>query len=500
MPQEKAGRLLKIHVEVVKAWIEAGVVAKAGDVNDDEAVNIADEIMDALRGLFGDISNGEIQPLEDAALAGIEKGTRNLDITDDDMISSLNDGARDWAGDRAAELVGMRKLDDGSVVENPNAKWAITDTTRDDLRRIISNGFTKDTPMPDLISQIGEAGAFSDTRAEAIAKTEVLLAQVNANMDVWKESGVVDGSTWTTSVNDNVCDDCDGNDGETVPLGEEFPSGDVMPPAHTNCQCGLVASMGKVSKGWVTINGAHVLINDAGVITEGPKGLIGQSPRRPTSTPRDRERELEQDIPGAKNFTPLGDKHVAVVQKYTMANGKKAVFKPHDGEGNTARHREGSISPGFQTEREVGAWEVAKVVGMDDMVAPTRDMTLKDVPQVTRQADPKDPTFGEKTIGGPGTRTRGAVMEWQPGEQASKIRGAAKFDGDDNAGRAAAFDYVIGNTDRHGGNWNVDKDEKMHLIDHGLAFPDKGDCDPRRRRAQPRRQQRAIRRARPRPS
>ena len=36
----------------------------------------------------------------------------------------------------------------------------------------------------------------------------------------------------------------------------------------------------------------------------------------------------------------------------------------------------------------------------------------------------------------------------------------------------AVFDAVIGNTDRHGGNWKTDSAGRIWPIDHGLAFPD----------------------------
>ena len=31
-------------------------------------------------------------------------------------------------------------------------------------------------------------------------------------------------------------------------------------------------------------------------------------------------------------------------------------------------------------------------------------------------------------------------------------------------------DQLIGNNDRHTGNWTVDRDDRLYAIDHGLAF------------------------------
>jgi hypothetical protein len=46
----------------------------------------------------------------------------------------------------------------------------------------------------------------------------------------------------------------------------------------------------------------------------------------------------------------------------------------------------------------------------------------------------------------------------------------ARYDGEKDLARASAFDVLVGNTDRHSGNWMLGKG-KISLIDNGLAFP-----------------------------
>lgn len=41
---------------------------------------------------------------------------------------------------------------------------------------------------------------------------------------------------------------------------------------------------------------------------------------------------------------------------------------------------------------------------------------------------------------------------------------------------AAAYDYVIGNNDRHAGNFMVEGAGKLWLIDNGSSFPEENDC------------------------
>jgi hypothetical protein len=98
--------------------------------------------------------------------------------------------------------------------------------------------------------------------------------------------------------------------------------------------------------------------------------------------------------------------------------------------------------------REVGAWAVAKVVDMKDLVAPT----------IKRTIDGKT----------------GTMSEFQEGKVAHCLGKADRYDGTRDLARAAVFDYITGNEDRHTGNWLM-KAGRFRLIDHGLCFPDKDD-------------------------
>jgi hypothetical protein len=108
------------------------------------------------------------------------------------MIDAKNKIAGDWARARAAEMVGMRRTPEGELVPNPKAEWAISDTTRDQLRAIIEDAFQHNTSMKDLARDIREAGAFSAARAKLIARTEAHQAQQQGNLAGWVASGVVE--------------------------------------------------------------------------------------------------------------------------------------------------------------------------------------------------------------------------------------------------------------------------------------------------------------------
>jgi hypothetical protein len=135
---------------------------------------------------------------------------------------------------------------------------------------------------------------------------------------------------------------------------------------------------------------------------------------------------------------------VSVTRIVIFDDGSKGVFKPHSGE---AFHMRRDIVDGFQTERETGAWEVAKLCKMDDLVTPC----------VEREYE------GE----------RGAVQEFNNGAKIAHEAGSSRmYDGKKDIQRMAAFDFIIGNEDRHPGNWMITDDNKIRAIDHGLCFPD----------------------------
>lgn len=251
----------RIHDAVAKAFQrqKKKAIARAGRLHKARMFKAADDSSEFDPGAFVEsISDdvfeefrtvpAQIKPaLEDSILSGINTGILQLEIHDTKMIAAANNLAADFARKRSAELVGMKYNHAGELVQNPNAEWAISDTTRDKIKRIVTESFEGETKISDVVAKIqqaledDEAGIFSDARAMTIANTEVANAQVQGNFDVWKKSGLVEKLTWTVS-SDEPCDECADNDGEEVEFGERFPSGDLYPPVHPNCRCVVYAS------------------------------------------------------------------------------------------------------------------------------------------------------------------------------------------------------------------------------------------------------------------
>jgi len=156
----------------------------------------------------------------------------------DAMLSQANERAVAYAEDRGAELVGMKwDHDSGAYIENPNPEWAIDNTTRDKIRDLVAMAEDKGWSNAELADAIQADTAFSDERAEMIARTETAFADIQGNLAGWEASGVVESKEWSVS-QDEVCDECLALDGKVIGLDEDFPDGD--PPLHPNCRCDLL--------------------------------------------------------------------------------------------------------------------------------------------------------------------------------------------------------------------------------------------------------------------
>jgi SPP1 gp7 family putative phage head morphogenesis protein len=136
----------------------------------------------------------------------------------------------------------------------------------------------------------------------------------------------------------------------------------------------------------------------------------------------------------------------------TYTDGTRAIWKPLEGEATDVRQ---TIPDRTGYIRETAASDIADMIGLSDLVPPT----------ITTTYD----TLAEAKANGIGSAQRFV----EGAREAGRISGDAKFGGSPlDLARSAAWDWLIGNTDRHGGNWLVvEKGAKLQLIDNGLAFP-----------------------------
>jgi hypothetical protein len=173
---------------------------------------------------------------------GAEEGSGQIGVSVSTDL--MNEQALLFAQERGAELVGMRNIgtkESPQWVPNENAKWAISDSTREFIRADIEQAINEGWSTGTLKDKLGENYAFSDRRAETIARTEIAKADMEGNMAAYRASGVVMGKEWLLGSEYDEDDICQDNaDAGVIALDAVFPSGDDAPPAHPNCKCTVV--------------------------------------------------------------------------------------------------------------------------------------------------------------------------------------------------------------------------------------------------------------------
>jgi len=160
------------------------------------------------------------------------------------IVNQVNSRAVTWAQKQAAALVGKRVLADGTVIDNPNSEYSITDTTRDLIRDKIANGLADNIGTQAIIDSIEEEG-FSEDRAELIAQTEIGNANSAGALIGYQgaaESGIRVKKAWLTTGDAKVDSDiCKANEDQgPIDLDDNFQSGHSKPLGHPRCRCSLI--------------------------------------------------------------------------------------------------------------------------------------------------------------------------------------------------------------------------------------------------------------------
>jgi SPP1 gp7 family putative phage head morphogenesis protein len=229
----RQGPALAHQVELARAKLERAATS------DDEADEVA-RILAELDFSGWSVLTGDIRPILEAvgadgstvALHQIGLGTE----VRSEVLNVVRDETLDYASERSAELVGMRLTEAGKLVENPDARWAITDATRDYLRGVVLDAVKEGWSNDKLADEIVQSEGFSEDRAMMIARTETQFAANNGAMASYEASGVVSGKQWLA--HEDACDECEDNEADgVIALDDDFSSGDDAPPAHPNCRC-----------------------------------------------------------------------------------------------------------------------------------------------------------------------------------------------------------------------------------------------------------------------
>lgn len=203
--------------EIGAAFTDATKAKSSDEMADDILKSIKFEEWDIVADKLADDLGGAFEQT-----AGIVLG--QLKIEDQTAFDLVNEASIEYAAETGAELV-----------------TSITETTRERLRKIISDAIENADGVKELKAAIMASEAFGDTRAELIARTEIGNAHMAGALEGAKDSGLTLLKSSLRGSEEFECDICEGNeaDGE-LGLDEDFSSGDDAPLFHPNCECDLI--------------------------------------------------------------------------------------------------------------------------------------------------------------------------------------------------------------------------------------------------------------------
>jgi hypothetical protein len=146
---------------------------------------------------------------------------------------------------------GITEQVDEAAVEYARARGGrlikdLAGTTEDAMRSLLSRAVDEGMSVDDLSTEVQGLGAFSEWRADLIARTELAFAHVQGNVQGWRASGEVVGKRWILADTHPVPDECDdAADVGVVGLDDEFLPGVALPPAHPGCLCDVLPILGE---------------------------------------------------------------------------------------------------------------------------------------------------------------------------------------------------------------------------------------------------------------
>lgn len=228
-----------VNVEdIVRSWYDLHPQGSQSEVTPDQArawarVNVIVNtrvVRDALAGCYADGAIlGEDLATYDIARQMLKKAAPEPEKRARALTMDWNT----WrAGNRAAAL---RLRPSALLYELLNRGNSMADeitmTTVKRIGTILANGL-KEGIAPRKMSILIDRMINDPVRAATIAQTETSYAVVQANLDLYRDSGV----EMVKYLVADPCDLCAENlEASPINIGEEWPNGD--PPVHPNCMC-----------------------------------------------------------------------------------------------------------------------------------------------------------------------------------------------------------------------------------------------------------------------
>ena len=130
----------------------------------------------------------------------------------------------------------------GRVNLMPGQYPGVTGTQLNNLERALNAGLDAGESIPELTTRVRQvfAGSVRENgyAARRIARTETIrLSNYTRLVQYQRNSDVIDARQWIAQLDSRVEEICASLHGQVAKLGQAFPGGYQMPPAHVSCRC-----------------------------------------------------------------------------------------------------------------------------------------------------------------------------------------------------------------------------------------------------------------------
>lgn len=221
-------------------------VVKASNASSARAASIAARLdLSALSSAWEDIGDG-------LGLAASDASHRTLIRigvdSAEELVGRASENATAWARKHAASMMGKKILPDGSIINDANPEYDITESTRRIVKTTIASGLENGKTQEEIVDDLMEKG-FGEDRAKDIAENEVAAANMGGTLQSYldaEDAGVPIMKGWNSVGDEGVDEDiCAKNEAQgPIPVSQAFQSGHMAPLGHNRCRCSLLAYVG----------------------------------------------------------------------------------------------------------------------------------------------------------------------------------------------------------------------------------------------------------------
>jgi len=118
----------------------------------------------------------------------------------------------------------------------------VTDSMGTKLNQILAQGMIDGSGAEDIADNMTDAiDGLTDARALTIARTEIIHAHAEGQLDAYEDLGVTELGVdveWSTANDERVCPDCEDMEGQTFSVDEARG----LIPLHPNCRCSWISA------------------------------------------------------------------------------------------------------------------------------------------------------------------------------------------------------------------------------------------------------------------